>query len=336
MCGSEVTGWLSHAYGEINLLLAAGPKICESELGKTLLYACLGQAWQQGLFCGKPSVFDSPSWLNIDPPQDSEDYQSTGKPRLHVLTRIARLISLVRLLRAGGFDTNVVSKATILAKQLLQIEWSKDTAVPPIAIVISTQSTEDAKLIPLSLHCASGDYFTLMRYATEWKVKIMLSGLCQVLYAYNAELQWPTLIELRQEERRCALLICMSADNAMKYLPLGGMQTLSALQVAWGVYYRQRNVPDGIDAAAMMDWVFRRINFFLYSFSGFHMHVEGLRFFTERLVGGSVSSYDVFEDAEQFTNVEAGLAESLRPKGDQDDDISNEVSVRPDRTTEGR
>ena len=127
MVGTEVHGWISHSYGAINLFLALGPGGCKDEFMRYLFYGTYAQAWQQALMIGKPSVFDRPEWLRIQPVTSELSSNPTGsvhpRRRFHVMTKFPRLTALVRAVRGDPTDHVVASKAARLAEELLQLDW---------------------------------------------------------------------------------------------------------------------------------------------------------------------------------------------------------------------
>ena len=117
----------------------------------------------------------------------------------------------------------------------------------------------------------------------------MLSGLCQTLISCGAPLDWLTLADLYQEERRCAMYVCMSIDYFESIAPYACMISLQFMQTTWGVFWRQRDFPNALNGYAMADWLLRRGNAFMHQFvTGKDMTSPGLAFNTERLMGGPI------------------------------------------------
>jgi hypothetical protein len=122
-----------------------------------------------------------------------------------------------------------------------------------------------------------------------WVNKIMLSGLCQTLISCGAPLEWPTLADLYQEEQRCAMYVCMSMDYFASIAPYACMVSLQFMQIAWGVFWRQKDFPTSVDGYRMAKWLLRRGNEFMAHFiTSKEMTSPGLAFNTERLMGGPV------------------------------------------------
>ena len=122
-----------------------------------------------------------------------------------------------------------------------------------------------------------------------WVNKIMLSGLCQTLISCGALLEWPALADLYQEEQRCAMYVCMSMDYFASIAPYACMVSLQFMQIAWGVFWRQRDLPTSVDGHGMAKWLLRRGNEFMAHFIiNKDMTTPGLAFNTERLMGGPV------------------------------------------------
>lgn len=116
----------------------------------------------------------------------------------------------------------------------------------------------------------------------------MLSGLCQTLHSFGHGLEWPSLSELYEEERRCAMLISMAMDYGTSLRPYGCAAFILPMQVAWGVYWRQKDFPLDVDCHAMLDWLMRRGNEFMELFNGRPMGIAGLAWFTTRVMGGPI------------------------------------------------
>jgi hypothetical protein len=209
-----------------------------------------------------------------------------ARRRFQVFTRMPALIALVRRLRNHPVDAALQKQAVQLAEELLHLDWTEPASAPSFASVVPTKRKHDEAQVPLSLHYADDDYQDVVGYAMLWACKIMLGGLCQSLHEYGAGLSWPSLPDLYQEEARCASLICMSVDYFSSLVPYGSTPILLPLQVAWGVYWRQRNFQDCIDAQGMMSWIVRRANELLEHMNVMEVHVPGLKFLTERLQGG--------------------------------------------------
>ena len=126
-----------------------------------------------------------------------------------------------------------------------------------------TTRAEDAKLVPFSFDWSENDFTFVVALNIWWNCKIMLSGLCQTLHACGASLKWPSLTELYEEERRCAMFICMSVDYAAALAPYACMVMLMNMQSAWSVYWRQKDFPISVDGYAMAEWLRRRGNEFM-------------------------------------------------------------------------
>ena len=133
--------------------------------------------------------------------------------------------------------------------------------------------------------------------------KIMLSGLCQTLLSCGVLLEWPTLYELQQEEQRCAMYLCMSMDFFESMAPYACMVSLHFMQIAWGVFWRQKGLATSVDGNGMAKWLLRRGNEFMSQFvASEDMTSPGLVFGTERLMGGPVSPEEWFQrSADEFS-----------------------------------
>lgn len=151
-----------------------------------------------------------------------------------------------------------------------------------------TAKVEDAELVPFSFQWSEKDFASVVTLNLWWNCKIMLSGLCQTLYTCGAPIRWPSLAELYEEERQCALFISMSVDYSASLAPYACMVTLMNMQTAWGVYWRQKDFLLSLDGYAMAEWLRRRGNEFMALFNGKEMHTFGLAFNMERHMGGPV------------------------------------------------
>jgi hypothetical protein len=288
MVGNEIHGWISHSYGAINLFLALGPEACKGEFERLLFYGTYAQAWQQALMIGKPSVFDRPEWLRIQPSHDLP-YGLQPVRRFHVVTKLPRLTGLVRAFRENPTDDVLGAKAAKLAEELLNLDWGADEEWEPQPDLVPTLKDENAKLIPVSFRWKDEDFTAVIALSMWWVNKIMLSGLCQTLHSCGAPLEWPTLPDLYQEEQRCAMYICMSMDYFASIAPYACMVSLQFMQCAWGVFWRQKDFPTSIDGYAMTEWLRRRGNEFMRHFiTSKEMTSPGLAFNTERLMGGPI------------------------------------------------
>jgi len=191
-------------------------------------------------------------------------------------------------------NTNLAQRAVHLAEELLNIDWLEPAQHPPMAKIIPTEDNDNAARVPLSFQFDDEDFYEVVAHIYHWTSKIILAGLCQGLQACGAPLEWPNVSDLRYEERRCAMLISMSVDNAAKLSPYGCVHMLLPMQVAWGVYWRQRNSPHNIDAQGMMQWLKRRVMEFMAHINSVPVTDAGLIFLTERLQGGRITAEDYF------------------------------------------
>ena len=158
--------------------------------------------------------------------------------------------------------------------------------------IVPTARAQDAELVPLSFQYRESDFSEVILWCFAWCCKIMVSGLCQTLLASGVKVKWPTLAELHKEERRCAMLLCMHADYAASLAPYGCAPFILCCQVAWGVYWRQKDLQLDINGNAMAEWLLRRGNEFMRYWNAFDMQTEGMIFFTERLMGGPILQSD--------------------------------------------
>ena len=78
---------------------------------------------------GKPSVFDKPEWLQVPPPQARSYHCTNSGRRFHVLTRLARLTSLVRSVREDSTDDIIAAKAVQLAEELMNLDWGVSLSI---------------------------------------------------------------------------------------------------------------------------------------------------------------------------------------------------------------
>jgi len=168
---------------------------------------------------------------------------------------------------------------------------------------VPTKHLKDAKLVPFSFKWKDDSFLNVTGLNLVWSCKIILSGLCQNLYACGVPIEWPTLADLQAEERRCAMLIAMSTDYFASLAPYACIVALENLQRAWGVYWRQKNYCCGHDDNGMAEWLRRRGNEFLYHINGEEMHSTGLVVLTELLMGGPpvLQLYDL--NSSETTNV---------------------------------
>ena len=318
MVGTEVHGWISHSYGAINLFLAIGPEACRSEFERTLFYGVFAQAWQQGLMIGKLSVFDKPEWLNIAPPDSCALPRVRSQRRLYVFTRLPRLTCLVRAAREDPTDSILAEKAVELAEELLSLDWTRDQEWELRPRIVPTGRADDAELVPSSFEYSEEDFEAVVGLNLWWASKIMLSGLCQTLHSCGAPIKWPSLAELYEEERHCAMLIAMTVDYSSTLAPYGCVAMLMYMQIAWGVYWRQKDFAHSINGYGMIDWLLRRGNEFMEYFNGKSMTNEGLAFFTERLMGGPVLPPEFFnKDNKQLNDDQLQQVSMLRRMRDQ-------------------
>ena len=158
--------------------------------------------------------------------------------------------------------------------------------------MVPTMNDEDAHLVPLSFAFAATDFQLILSTSYTLACRIMLCGLFQVLYACGVSLSVPSLPELYEEERTCAMLICMTMDYAASLAPYGSVCFLLPLQVAWGAYWRQNDCDLIIDPRAIRDWLVRRGDGFLSFCTTHRMSEAGLIFFTKRLMGGPLLQQD--------------------------------------------
>ena len=131
----------------------------------------------------------------------------------------------------------------------------------------------------------------------------MLSGLCQTLYACGAPLESPSLAELFDKERRCAMTVCMMVDYAAALAPYGCTPFMFCMQIAWSVYWRQKDFPVDTDMYGMQEWIMRRGNDFMGYVNGRPMTTKGLAFFAERLMAGPILPNDFIKDTIMPHNV---------------------------------
>lgn len=171
-----------------------------------------------------------------------------------------------------------------------------DEAWKPQPALSPTRRAEDAKLVPISYKWDEEDLPAVSALNLWWTSKIMLSGLCQMLYSCGAPLEWPALTDLYQEEQRCAMNVCMSMDFFESIAPYACMIFLQFMQVAWGVFWRQKDFPTSIDGHVIADWLLRRGNEFMARFiNSKAMTSPGLAFNTERLMGGPILPPEWYE-----------------------------------------
>ena len=283
---------------------------------------------------GKPSVFDRPEWLQISPGREP---RSGFQPmrRFRVLTRLPRLTWLVRAVRDDPTDDVMASKAVRLAKELTDLDWKVSDIVMEIdngarkldcvrlaqtllanfrcriqineeweakPSIVQTSRAVDAGTVPFSFQWRQDVFSSAVGLNLWWACKIMLSGLCQSLYACGAPIYQPSLTELYEEERRCAMCISMSVDYFNSFAPYACVVTLVYLQIAWGVYWRQKDLPTNVDMYEMAEWLRRRGNEFLTHLSPMEMRREGLAFNTERYMGGHILPPEVFDDEPETLN----------------------------------
>jgi hypothetical protein len=155
--------------------------------------------------------------------------------------------------------------------------------------LLPTRRAEDAKLVPVSFNWDDQDFMLVTALNLWWVNKIMLSGLCQTLISCGAPLESPALADLYQEEQRCAMYVCMSMDYFESIAPYACMVSLQFMQIAWGVFWRQKDFPASVDGYGMAKWLLRRGNEFMEHFiTSKEMTSPGLAFNTERLMGGPV------------------------------------------------
>ena len=289
MVGDELHGWISHSYGAINLFLALGPESCKGEFERLLFYGTYPQAWQQAMMVGKPSVFDRPEWLRIQHPHNLPHSLQPHR-RFHVVTKLPRLTGLVRAFREDPTNDVLGAKAAKLAEELLNLDWGVDDEWQPQPDLAPTLKDEDSKLVPVSFKWGEEDFAGVLALNWWWVNKIMLGGLCQTLRSCGAPLEWPSLADLYQEERRCALYICMSMDYFASIAPYACVMSLQFMQCAWGVFWRQKDFPTCVDGYAMIEWLRRRGNEFLRHIvtAPVEMTGGGLAFNTQRLMGGPI------------------------------------------------
>lgn len=148
-----------------------------------------------------------------------------------------------------------------------------------MAKIVPTEDNENAVRVLLSFHFNDEDFYEVVTHVYHWTCKIILSGLCRNLHECGVPLEWPDVSDLRYEERCRAMLISMSVDNAAKLLPYGCMHMLLPMQVAWGVYWRQRESPQDIDAQSMMKWLKQRMQDFMTYINFVPVRGDGLIFF---------------------------------------------------------
>lgn len=267
----------------------------------------------------QPSVFDRPEWLSIGPPPALGCITLTPNDlqrRFYVLTRLPRLMVLVRAMKNGQGDAALARRSVHLAKELLHLDWTEAAQNPPAATVVPTRREEDAAQVPLSFKFATRDHYDVIGYAMFWACKIILSGLCRSLYECGAPIEWPSLGELNYEERRCATLISMSVDHAESLMPYGSVPMIFPMQIAWGVYWRQRHYAVDVDAKEMMEWHCRRANKFLSSVNAQPTQMAGLIFLTERLQGGRLLQEHFFTARAEAPKTLESAPDFIKMEGD--------------------
>lgn len=298
LVGTEIHGWISHSYGAINLFLALGPDACKNDFERSLFYATFAQGWQQALMIGKPSVFDKPEWLRIQPGHSLANGTQSNR-RLRVITRLPRLTALVRAVRNDPTNNALAAKAVKLAEELLTLDWGADEDWNPQPDLVPTAKNENARLVPVSFRWSKDDFTRVSGLNLWWINRIMLGGLCQSLISCGVDLEWPSLSHLYDEERRCATYIAMSMDYYDSMAPYGSIVSLQFMQTAWGVFWRQKDFPSCVDGYAMSEWLLRRGNVVLRRFLyPKDMTNEGLAFNFERLMGGPILPPEWFQQPE--------------------------------------
>ena len=89
--------------------------------------------WQQAMMIGKPSVFDTKAWLDIEPFTDdlpnSVMSSEARKRQARVITRMSRFMISVRNVREQSGDSAVKQEAISLAEELLELCWKVSRCV---------------------------------------------------------------------------------------------------------------------------------------------------------------------------------------------------------------
>lgn len=198
------------------------------------------------------------------------------RARFVVLTRLPRLIMLVRIVRENPSNWRAAQKAAVLALELLDLGWDVPDGAAASLRTTPTQCPRDAVYVAHSFAFAPSDYYVAQTHALHWACKIMLIGLCESLQGhvphFRTQQYSPTV--LWEEGYRCALRICGTIQFAFSLAPYGPVPFIFPLQLAWGVFWRRA----GGSETGVTTWLLDKINAFTGLVGGRPVKTVGLRF----------------------------------------------------------